>query len=347
MPRPPRHDKPRRASGRLPPSPLPQVPQTTEVPPELRQQEPRHEPAHEATQESLHGPLHVQQQVPPYEPPQALREAAARLPACPGVYVFHGEEGGLPLYIGKSVHLRQRVQSHLRNPDEVRMLRQTQRISHQCTAGEVGALLLEARLIKQLQPLMNQRLRRNRQLCALHLPDHGQPTVVDARTVNFAHTPRLYGLFASRHAALERLWQLADEHRLCGVALGLERQAAGKPCFRSMVKRCAGACCGLETAQAHQTRLQAALAELQLACWPYPGAVGLVEDCQPPPGSTEPAPGQPQRQIHVVRDWCYLGSAPTTEEARTLDSVAAGFDGDGYLILCKPLLSGRFQVLAL
>ncbi|MDZ4163265.1 MAG: excinuclease Cho [Burkholderiales bacterium] len=282
-----------------------------------------------------------------YEPPAALREAAARLPGCPGVYTFHGEEGDLPLYIGKSVHLRQRVLSHLRNPDEVRMLRQTRRISHICTAGEVGALLLEAQLIKQQQPLMNQRLRRNRQLCALHLADSGQPVVVDARSVNFAHTPRLYGLFASRHAALERLWQLADEHRLCGVALGLERAATGKPCFRSMVKRCAGACCGLEPLDAHHARLQAALAELQVACWPYPGAVGLVETCQPPSGSPQPAEGQPRRQIHVVRDWCYLGSAPSLTAARKLDTVAAGFDGDGYLILCKPLLSGALKVLPL
>ncbi len=278
----------------------------------------------------------------PHQAPEALRAAAAALPACPGVYVFHGEEGDLPLYIGKSVHLRQRVQSHLRNPDEARMLRQTRRISHICTAGEVGALLLEAQLIKQQQPLLNQRLRRNRALCALHLPEGGPPTVVDARTVNFAHTPRLYGLFASRHAALERLWQLADAHQLCGVALGLERQAAGKPCFRHMVKRCAGACCGQETADAHHCRLLAALTELQLACWPYPGAVGLVEEW--PQGA---APGQPARQIHVVRDWCYLGSVETLAEARALDTVAAGFDGDGYLILCKPLLSGQLTVVPL
>jgi excinuclease Cho len=69
---------------------------------------------------------------------------AAELPSGPGVYIFHGQEGALPLYIGKSVNLRSRVLSHLRNPDEANLLRQTRRISHIRTAGEIGALLLEA-----------------------------------------------------------------------------------------------------------------------------------------------------------------------------------------------------------
>ncbi len=63
-------------------------------------------------------------------------------------YIFHAAEGTLPLYIGKSVNLRARLLSHMRNPDEARMLRQAARISHIRTAGEIGALLLEAQLIK-------------------------------------------------------------------------------------------------------------------------------------------------------------------------------------------------------
>ena len=85
-----------------------------------------------------------------YEYPEHLRAAISDMPAAPGVYIFHGEEGDLPLYIGKSINLRNRLLAHLRTPDEARMLRQTRRISHIRTAGEIGALLLEARLIKEL-----------------------------------------------------------------------------------------------------------------------------------------------------------------------------------------------------
>lgn len=273
----------------------------------------------------------------PCEYPTHLKDAIANMPAAPGVYIFHGEEGGLPLYIGKSVHLRSRVLSHLRNEEEARLWHQTRRISYQRTAGEIGALLLEARLIKEQQPLFNQKLRRNRQLCSLRLR-HGQLDVVHAKEVNFATEDRLFGLFGSRRSALEALAQLADEHRLCLGALGLERLTPGKPCFRQMVNRCGGACCGAEPRQAHDARLSGALAALQVVCWPYSGAIGLLETCPQDPVF---------RQIHVVRNWCYLGTAETEEDARTLDSVAAGFDADSYKILCKPVLCGQVDIIEL
>ena len=97
-----------------------------------------------------------------YEYPEHLRPWLEALPKQPGVYIFHGESDTLPLYIGKSVNIRSRVLSHLRTPDEAAMLRQSRRITWFQTAGEMGALLLEARLIKEQQPLFNKRLRRNR-----------------------------------------------------------------------------------------------------------------------------------------------------------------------------------------
>jgi excinuclease Cho len=269
-----------------------------------------------------------------YEYPTHLREAIADLPAAPGVYVFHGEEGQLPLYIGKSVNLRSRVLSHLRNPDEARLLRQTQRISHIRTAGEIGALLLEASLIKQQQPLLNQKLRRSRQLCSLRIVD-ARPEVVYSKDVNFATEPCLYGLFSSRHAAFERLREMADEHRLCYGALGLEKLPPGRACFRAQLHQCGGVCRGEESSDAHHGRLLQSLESLRVACWPYPGAIGLVErdgnDCQ----------------IHVIRNWCYLGSVRTEADARRLTEVAAGFDADGYKILCRPLLGGRAEIVLL
>lgn len=72
-------------------------------------------------------------------------ECASR---CAGVYLFHSESDTMPLYIGKSVNIRSRVMAHLRTANEAAMLRQAKRISWICTAGEIGALLLEARLIK-------------------------------------------------------------------------------------------------------------------------------------------------------------------------------------------------------
>lgn len=274
-----------------------------------------------------------------YEYPQHLREMVIGLPSCPGVYVFHGAEGDLPLYIGKSINLRSRVLSHLRNPDEANLLRQTRQITHIRTAGEIGALLLEASLIKQLQPLLNQKLRRNRQLCSLRLSD-GLPEVVYSRDVNFAAEPSLFGLFASRHAAIEGLHQLADQHRLCYGLLGLEKFKPGRACFRAAIKLCGGVCRGDESLEAHGQRLFTSLEGLRVACWPYPGAIALTE-------YFENDSAEEGCQIHVIRNWCYLGSVSDLSKARELDVMAAGFDADGYKILCQPILRGSAHITLL
>ncbi len=273
-----------------------------------------------------------------YEYPQHLRAAIEDAPTGPGVYTFHGQEGDLPLYIGKSINIRARLLSHLRTPDEARMLRQTLRITHIRTAGEIGALLLEAQMIKAQHPLFNQKLRRNKQLCSLQMVGD-VPQVVYSKDIDFATEPDLYGLFASRHAALDALRGIADQNRLCYGPLGLEKLPPGKACFRAAIRQCAGVCRGDESPQAHRERLFTSLLALRVECWPYEGAVGLVER------------DADFTQIHVVNHWCYLGSAPNPEAARQLSQmtrhVAANFDADGYKILCRPVLMGSVEVLAL
>jgi len=269
-----------------------------------------------------------------YEYPTHLRESISDLPSTPGVYIFHGESGDLPLYIGKSVNIRSRVMSHLRTADEARMLKQTEKITCIRTTGEIGALLLEARLIKEQQPLFNQKLRRSRQMCSLRI-DGDKPEVVYSNQIDFSNTPDLYGLYASRYSALEALKNIADEQRLCLSVLGLEKLSSDRPCFRAMLNRCAGACHGKETHAAHHARLLDSLSHNRVICWPYSGAIGLIETLDD------------ETQIHVVKNWFYLGSVATVEQARTLHLTAPGFDSDGYKILCKPIMNGSAQIIEL
>jgi len=269
-----------------------------------------------------------------YEYPTHLRDSIADLPTTPGVYIFHGVSGDLPLYIGKSINIRSRVMSHLRTADEARMLKQTEKITYIRTTGEIGALLLEARLIKEQQPLFNHKLRRSRQMCSLRI-EGDKPEVVYSNQIDFSNTPDLYGLYASRHSALEALKSIADEQRLCLSVLGLEKLSGDRPCFRAMLNRCAGACHGQETLAAHRLRLLDSLSHNRVICWPYPGAVGLIETLDT------------ETQIHVVKNWFYLGSVATLDEARTLHHTAPGFDSDSYKILCKPIMNGSAQIVAL
>ena len=263
-----------------------------------------------------------------------LTECVSQLPHAPGVYIFHGDSS-LPLYIGKSVDIRSRVMSHLRNPDEERMLAQTRHITCMETAGEIGALLLESHLIKTQSPLFNQRLRRLKSLCSMQLiqePEGLRPALVDGRHVQHGITPGLYGLFSSMHAAKQKLHSLAAQHRLCMQLLGLEKTTS-RGCFGWQTKQCAGACTGAESRPSHDHRLREALQQLQIHTWPFKGAVDLLEQR----GSWT--------QKHRIENWSYLGTwCSDNRSYLPLSKSTGGFDADTYQILVKPVLMGLVDI---
>lgn len=248
------------------------------------------------------------------------------LPRTSGVYIFKGE-GTLPLYIGKSVDIRSRVLAHLRAEDEAELIAQSRKVDFIKTAGEIGALLLEARLIKQKSPLFNIRLRRLRNLCAIRLVEKNNgkiPEVVSGKDVPVGETDGLYGLFGSVHAAQAKLRELADQHRLCLGLLGLEK-ISKRGCFGLQVKTCLGACVGQEDRSEHDQRLFSALIDIKVEAWPFAGAVDLVE----------------QRgdwvQRHRIQGWRHIGTwCSRTNQSSELDQK--GFDLDTYKILVKPIM---------
>lgn len=263
------------------------------------------------------------------------RASLDALPARPGIYIFRDEHDA-PLYIGKSINIRSRVLSHLRTPEEARMLQQSRYVEFRRSAGEIGALLMESRLIKQLQPLHNVKLRRTREMCTLRLDGAGVPEVVYARDHDFASTQGLYGLFATRRSALEKLRAIVEMERLCPALTGLEKVSRGRACFAHQIARCLGACIGKEAPEDHAARLHAALEEYRIMVWPYPGPMAIVEECDG------------WRQAHVIDHWVYIGSADSMKQARSLKRpVKRSFDVDTYKILAKPMLRGELLIKGL
>lgn len=49
-------------------------------------------------------------------------------------------------------------------------------------------------------------------------------------------------------------------------------------------------------------------------------------------------------QMQVISQWRYMGSVQNPTEARALARQAAGFDADGYRILCRPILGGQSEI---
>jgi len=278
--------------------------------------------------------------LPPHLDPALIDD----LPDSPGVYLLYGENDAL-LYVGKSINLRKRVLSHFaadtREYKEMRLTQEVRRIDWHETVGELGALLLESRLVKECQPIHNRRLRRASDLCAWRLqevaPGDFRPRLVSGQEADFGRSAELFGLFASKREATNTLRKIAEAYELCPSVLGLDKSAqTGRPCFAHQVGKCKGACVGKEPIGLHSARLMAALAKLKLKAWPYPGAIGLVErndflDVE---------------EIHVVDGWRYLGTAKSESEIHELLEQArlTQFDMDTYKLLKSHMAKGKVAV---
>lgn len=272
-------------------------------------------------------------------------QSADALPRFSGVYRFFGEKDDL-LYVGKSVDIRARVQSHFvegRKPGRhQRIMQQVRRIDCTATAGEVGALLVENAAIKAETPMYNRRQRRVRKLWTIHLSmaQDGflQPSAADF-LLDSEREIDSYGLYHNKRHIDSSLRRHARDHGLCLRMLGLDRGRG--PCFQFQLGRCDGACAGEESADDHNARLLSVLDRDRIAAWPFTGALALCER------NIRPHPGQPEAQYHLVNHWSYMGSYTTLEELRErLDQGGERlFDRDAYHLLLSALRKGRVDIL--
>src|SRR5438105_7805149 len=261
----------------------------------------------------------------PALPPHIDRAVIDAIPEAPGVYLFYGE-GGTPLYVGMSRSLRSRVLQHFSSVCQ--WAREVRRIDWQRTVGELGALLREAKLVKELQPAYNRQLRRPEALCGFVF-DMKRLRLAQSHEIDGETLPYVYGLFRSRRHALQALRGLADEHALCLQTLGFDPPFRPGACWRLQLGKCSGVCAGRENIHVHHGRVAEALARLKGLEWPHSGPVGGIERDR----------NRDTTEVHVVDRWCYVGSAASDAElAELLESARAPrFDYDHYKILARHL----------
>jgi DNA polymerase-3 subunit epsilon len=272
----------------------------------------------------IHGPS-----LPPGLDPAFLDE----IPEEPGVYLFYGQNE-LPLYIGKSVALRSRVLSHFSGDHasgrDMQIGQEIKQVEWIETAGELGALLLEARLIKERQPVYNRRLRAHKLFSLSLAAGLNQFPLVRVVTQEQIHPElfeHLFGLFRSKRSAINALREILKEQRLCPRVVGVE---TGKgACFSSQLQQCDGVCAGREKPELHYLRLKLALMPLRLKPWPYPGKVGVREQND----------NTGKVQLHIFQDWCHLTTVEDENELQDAlkSRFSPAFDLDTYKLLVSQL----------
>lgn len=92
-----------------------------------------------------------------------LKEKVIALPSAPGVYLMKDSLGGI-IYVGKSKNLKSRVGSYFQNskshsPKVVKLVQNIKDFEYILTDTEFEAFLLECKLIKDLKPRYNKKMK--------------------------------------------------------------------------------------------------------------------------------------------------------------------------------------------
>jgi DNA polymerase-3 subunit epsilon len=259
------------------------------------------------------------------------------LPEGPGIYRFFGlgEDGRETLlYVSKANILRERVLDHFRggasDAKSKKLAALVRRVEWTETAGELGALLLEAREVRERQPVYNRQLRGGGERLTWLFDDAAAaPRLVelDADVLRSGHA---FGTYRAARDARRALEGLAREHQWCFKLLGLESGVGS--CFGLQVGRCKGACVGKESPLLHMARVKIGLIPLKLKSWPHEGPMLLRE------GAGE------HTQYHLIDGWQHLATFDGQDDvplraARDwrVKSGNTNFDMDGYRILTRML----------
>jgi len=197
-----------------------------------------------------------------------LREKATDLPPGPGVYLFK-DVAGVVLYVGKAKSLRSRVASYLqpaadllasRGPEIERMVADlaTDLDVLECDS-EVDALLRENRLIKDIQPRFNERLKDDKSFPYLQITTGEDFPAASITRQPMTSRAKLYGPFVSvadLRAALP-LMQRAFKFRTCKLDIrdGDENRRHFRPCILHSIKQCTAPCAALVSRQDYGRQL--------------------------------------------------------------------------------------------
>ncbi|MBD15261.1 MAG: excinuclease ABC subunit C [Planctomycetaceae bacterium] len=181
---------------------------------------------------------------------RAGEKVRSKFPTTPGVYLFQ-DQAGRVLYVGKAKNLRARVGSYFlkaaaKDQRTTRLVREVYDVDYLDAESEVDALLMESRLIKDIQPKYNRELRDDKSFPYLQITTHEDFPRVEITREPRSSGVKLYGPFTSINSlrgALQVL-QRVFQFRTCTLDIDEEDQRWRwfRPCLLASIKQCTAPC---------------------------------------------------------------------------------------------------------
>ena len=182
-----------------------------------------------------------------------FRRAAAKVrefPQCPGVYLLK-DASGVVIYIGKATNLRSRAGSYFLSAAKEEY-RTRDWVHEICDAdyieceSEVDALLMESRLIKDIQPKHNRELKDDKTFPYLMITTHEDFPRVEVTREPRDRGVKLYGPFPSAGSlrGAVQVMQRIFKFRTCSLDIdeGDEKWKWFRPCLLASIDQCTAPC---------------------------------------------------------------------------------------------------------
>lgn len=181
---------------------------------------------------------------------RAAEKVRTKFPDTPGVYLFQ-DQAGRVIYVGKAKNLRARAGSYflkaaaLDARTELLVL-EAYDIDFLDATSEVDAVLMESRLIKDIQPKFNRSLRDDKTFPYLQITTHEDFPRVEITRQPKTGGVKLYGPFINGYSlrgamnVLQRVFQF----RTCELDIedGDERWRWFRPCLLASIRQCTAPC---------------------------------------------------------------------------------------------------------
>lgn len=177
-------------------------------------------------------------------------EKVRTFPQTPGVYLMKDDKGRV-IYVGKAKNLRSRAGSYFQKTAELEpriadWVHQIADIDYMDCESEVDALLVESRLIKDIQPIHNKELKDDKSFPYLQITTHEDFPRVELTRTPAHKAVKLYGPFPSAGAlrgaiqVLQRIFKF----RTCSLDIEEddERWRWFRPCLLASIKQCTAPC---------------------------------------------------------------------------------------------------------
>jgi excinuclease ABC subunit C len=181
---------------------------------------------------------------------RAADKVRGKFPSGPGVYLFQDRSGRV-LYIGKAKNLRSRVGSYFLaaaagDQRTSQLVRDAYDVDFIETESDVDALLMEARLVKDIQPKYNRDLRDDKSFPYLQITTHEDFPRVEVTREPKQSGAKLYGPFAhagSLRGAVQAM-QKVFKFRTCSLDIEADDQRWRwfRPCLLASINQCTAPC---------------------------------------------------------------------------------------------------------